>query len=87
MARAMIEHIRNTNTKINLIGVEIGVYYGAHAKNILESLPIKMLYLIDPYETYVEKGILWKTKYKDIYKEAKKKLEKYKENQKLLQKK
>ena len=83
----MIEYIKKTNSKNDLVGVEIGVYYGTHAKNILESLPIKMLYLIDPYETYVEKGILWNAEYKNIYAEANKKLEKYKEKVKFIKRK
>lgn len=36
----------------NLIGVEIGVYKGEHAKSLLEHLNIQRLYLIDPYEMY-----------------------------------
>ena len=38
----------------DLIGVEIGVYKGENAKRMLSSLPIKMLYLVDPYELYKE---------------------------------
>ena len=87
MARPMIEHIRNTNSKSNLIGVEIGVHYGNNALNILKALSIKQLYLIDPYDSYVEKGIFWKTKYKDIYKEVRKKFEKYKVKVKFIKRK
>lgn len=35
----------------DLIGVEIGVFEGRHAINMLKTLSIKKLYLIDPYET------------------------------------
>jgi hypothetical protein len=36
------------------VGVEIGVYEGDHALNILTHLNIKRLYLIDPYKGYEE---------------------------------
>jgi hypothetical protein len=35
-----------------LVGVEIGVHRGRHAKYLTDNLDIKKLYLIDPYETY-----------------------------------
>lgn len=35
-----------------LNGVEIGVFDGTHAKNIVYVLPMNMLYLVDPYEYY-----------------------------------
>lgn len=38
----------------NLVGVEIGVYKGAHAESLLDNLNIKHLYLVDPYELYNE---------------------------------
>jgi len=38
--------------KKDLIGAEIGVYQGENALNILKYLPIKKLYLIDPYQNY-----------------------------------
>jgi hypothetical protein len=38
------------------VGVEIGVYYGFNSRNILCKLPMKKLYLIDPYGTYIQKG-------------------------------
>jgi len=38
----------------NLIGAEIGVYRGKHAKSMLDTEKIKKLYLIDPYEKYSE---------------------------------
>jgi predicted O-methyltransferase YrrM len=34
----------------NLVGVEIGVYFGENSKSILDNLDIKKLYLVDPYE-------------------------------------
>jgi hypothetical protein len=40
--------------KNELIGVEIGVDYGLNAKTMLTFLPIKKLYLIDPYSEEVD---------------------------------
>lgn len=36
----------------SLVGAEIGVYKGLNALSILETLPVKTLYLIDPYVPY-----------------------------------
>jgi predicted O-methyltransferase YrrM len=52
--RPMIELVKTLGN--NLIGVEIGVSGGFNAKNILLSLPIKKLYLVDPYETFMQNG-------------------------------
>jgi len=38
----------------DLVGVEIGVYTGAHAESMLKHLDIKKMYLIDPYQSYDE---------------------------------
>ncbi len=38
--------------KKNLVGIEIGVLDGWNALDMLENLPIKKLYLIDPYMAY-----------------------------------
>lgn len=37
-----------------LVGVEIGVYKGLNSRSILRTLPIKKLYLVDPYMSYVD---------------------------------
>ena len=37
-----------------IIAVEVGVYQGDNALSILQNLPIKRMYLIDPYEVFVE---------------------------------
>lgn len=51
--RPTIRHVQLSNIQHkNLIGAEVGVWAGANAKNILETLPIKKLYLVDPYEIY-----------------------------------
>lgn len=39
-----------------LVGVEIGTAKGDNALSILQELPIKKLFLIDPYTSYVERG-------------------------------
>jgi len=40
--------------KKDLVGAEVGVNKGENALNILKYLPIKKLYLIDPYQEYKE---------------------------------
>jgi predicted O-methyltransferase YrrM len=55
--RPMFEYIKTLDKK-NLIGVEVGVSIGRNAERILKRLPIKKLYLVDPYEPYYEKGNL-----------------------------
>lgn len=47
----MLEFVRDKNKK-DLVGAEIGVYRGLNAEQILKQLPIKMLYLVDPYKDY-----------------------------------
>lgn len=42
------------NRKEGLTGIEIGVAGGEHALSLLETLDIKKLYLVDPYELYEE---------------------------------
>lgn len=50
--RPMIRFIKR-NLDGELTGAEIGVLYGENAENMLETLPIKKLYLIDPYLPYL----------------------------------
>ena len=49
MNRFLMDYYKD---KKNLVGVEIGVFDGEHASNILETLDIHTLYLIDPYDEY-----------------------------------
>lgn len=51
--RPMTQFIKDQD-KTDLIGVEIGTLHGYNARNILDNLSIKKLYLIDPYELYPE---------------------------------
>ena len=49
--RPMFQYLKN-NYQHPLVGVEIGVWAGSNAINILSTMNIKLLYLIDPYELY-----------------------------------
>jgi len=51
--RPMMSFIQDLG-RSELVGIEIGVQTGQNAYNILRTLPIKQLYLIDPYTQYVE---------------------------------
>jgi hypothetical protein len=62
----------------SLVGVEIGVAWGENAKSILETLPMKKLYLIDPYTPYLQDGKLIMN-YKDCFPIAKEKPSKFKD--------
>lgn len=46
--------LENLRDKKDLVGAEIGVEKGTHAKAILTELDIKKLYLIDPFCAYVD---------------------------------
>ena len=46
--------IKQLSRKKDLIGVEIGVYRGDHAKSILNTLDMDTLYLVDPFCNYDE---------------------------------
>lgn len=46
------ERLSNLRMCENLVGAEIGVAGGEHALSLLETLSIKKLYLIDPYDIY-----------------------------------
>lgn len=51
--RPMTQFIKDQG-KSDLIGLEIGNLYGYNARNILDNLSIKKLYLVDPYTLYSE---------------------------------
>ena len=60
----------------HLLGVEIGVYKGANAKNILDYLNIKQLVLVDPWqgEIDIKTGIMQNQLfYENLYNEVKNK--------------
>ena len=53
LPRPAIKYISKMGKK-DLVGAEIGVLHGFNAENILQTLPMKKLYLIDSYQTYPE---------------------------------
>jgi len=71
--RAALEQLKNKN---NLIGAEIGVYYGDNALDYLGSLDIKKIYLIDPYMIHPKYN---EQIMKESEKEARAKLDVYKD--------
>ena len=48
--RPSIKSIFKLNPQKDLMGVEIGTYFGENAESILETLNIKKIFLIDPYD-------------------------------------
>lgn len=54
--RPMIKAVKKRFRNKELIGVEIGVREGVNAEKILLWVNIKRLYLIDPYEPYMDFG-------------------------------
>lgn len=52
--RPLIQYLKERFGDKKLIGVEIGVYQGSNAIDMLETLTIDRLYLIDPYEEYFD---------------------------------
>jgi hypothetical protein len=50
--RPMIRYLKRNMNNRPLIGVEIGVDLGFNARNMLDQLNLKLLYLIDPYPSY-----------------------------------
>ena len=53
--RPMLSQVRE-RLKGDLVGVEIGVHVARNSYNIMQLLPIKKLYLIDPYGAYDQGG-------------------------------
>ena len=76
--RPTVEFVKENFAGKPLVGVEIGVAEGLNAENILKTLLIQKLYLIDPYTPYLEDGELM-TRYAYRLLIAKKKLSKFKE--------
>jgi hypothetical protein len=57
LKRKSFEYINNITSK-KLIGVEVGVYLGDNALNILENMNINKLFLVDPYIVYPEYNVI-----------------------------
>jgi hypothetical protein len=89
--RPMTHFIKDTYKKSNLTGVEIGVEVGHNSKSILQELPIKKLYLVDPYEFYTQEDSPLKLETierpDEFYTIAKKRLSKYKNQIEFIKKK
>ena len=75
--RPAIEYIKKT-CKGPLVGAEIGVLKGQHARSILNGLTIRRLYLVDPYINY--SSYPEKFEFDFIKQTANKNLEPYKDN-------
>jgi hypothetical protein len=54
--RPMTSFLKEHFKADELVGVEIGTAKGDNALSILQELPIKKLFLIDPYTSYAERG-------------------------------
>jgi len=54
--RPTIRFVKDVMGNAQLIGAEIGVSIGVNAESIMKTLNMKKLYLVDPYEPYVEDG-------------------------------
>lgn len=53
--RPMIKHLQE-HYGHGLMGAEIGVFKGVHARSMLQNLKLNKLYLVDPYLPYFQKG-------------------------------
>ena len=73
--RPMILFLKEYLKETNLTGAEIGVAYGDNAVSILELLPMRKLFLIDPYVPYMENNRL--VTHEEEEQQAKKKLSHY----------
>ena len=49
----MFQELHSKGLK-NLVGAEIGVYEGRNARRVMKQLDIKTVYLIDPYDVYID---------------------------------
>lgn len=85
--------LKKYNKASDLIGVEIGVDRGDNAAYILNILPIKRLFLIDPYLEYEEfKGNagwenMTQAKFDEYFREAQKKVRYFKDRTEFIRKK
>jgi len=81
--RGMTEFIHDKFGDKLLTGVEIGTGEGANAESILRTLNMKTLYLIDPYEAYIDDGQLVNT-YNNMFTLTKERLSKFGDKTKFL---
>ena len=52
--RVCLENLKKLN-KENLVVAEIGVHNGANACEMMDNLSLEAIYLVDPYEAYLDK--------------------------------
>jgi len=52
--RPMILYLKSVLGSKPVVGVEVGVAEGVNAESILKTLNVQKLYLVDPYEAYIE---------------------------------
>jgi hypothetical protein len=77
---AVMEALKSFGDK-PIIAVEIGVFEGRHAEQILKKLNVEKLYLVDPYEKYDEYSKDgFHSKLEQAEQIAEKRLEKYNKN-------
>ena len=79
--RATTRYLMKNYQKKDLICAEIGVDYGLNAKTLLKLLPIKKIYLIDPYKQELDS-----VSGEERYRRAKKLLRKYKDKTEFIRK-
>ena len=84
--RGMIEFIHDKFGEKLLTGVEIGTGEGSNAESILRTLNMKLLYLIDSYETYIDDGQVINT-YNNMFPLTKERLLRFEDKTKFLLKK
>jgi len=80
------QFIKRIYKKQNLIGVEVGVWKGSNAKDMLEFLPIKKLYLVDPYLHYNNYNDYKEDDMDEMYLKVKKKFEPFGDKVELIRK-
>jgi hypothetical protein len=67
------EHFK---TEKQLVCIEIGVALAENAFNMLQELPIRKMFLIDPYTTYIEDGTT-SSRFKDSFTVAKERVSRF----------
>jgi hypothetical protein len=50
--KSIVQFLKDHYGEQEIVGAEVGVFRGENAKNLLDSLNLKKLYLIDPYRAY-----------------------------------
>jgi len=84
--RPMMKFLDKNYDDNDLVGAEIGTYLGENAENILKTISIKKLYLIDSYIPYVRvDGVLYDTKL--CFPIAKQRLSRFKQKIRFIKKK